>query len=160
MEKKLFEKASDLVSLLKQKGLKIATAESCTGGMVSGYITSVSGASEVFELGICAYSAKMKNELLLVSPDTLDRFGTISSETATEMAQGVRTRSGADIGVAVTGVAGPNPSEGHPMGYVFIAVSVKEKTVSKFLNIKPDSREFVRKTAALELFKYTMEVIG
>lgn len=159
-EEILFETASDLVSLLKQKKLKIATAESCTGGMVSEYITSVSGASEVFELGVCAYSAKMKNEILWVDPTTLEKFGTISSETASEMALGVRVKANADIGVSVTGVAGPNPSEGHPVGYVFIAVSTKEKTVAKLLNIKPISREYVRKTAVAELFKYIMEVIG
>lgn len=159
-EKILLKKATELVSFLKRNNLKIATAESCTGGMVSEYITSVSGASEVFELGVCSYSAKTKNEVLCVSPDTLEKFGTISSETASEMALGVRVRANADIGVSVTGVAGPNSSEGHPVGYVFIAVSVKDKTVSKLLNIKPSSRNYVRKSAVIELFKFIMEVIG
>lgn len=159
-EKILLEKATQLVSFLKRNNLKIATAESCTGGMASEYITAVSGASEVFELGVCSYSAKTKNEILYVSPDTLEKFGTISSETASEMALGVRVRANADIGVSVTGVAGPNPSEGHPVGYVFIAVSVKDKTVAKLLNIKPSSRDYVRKSAVIELFKFIMEVIG
>ena len=160
INKNLFENAEETVNLLKKYNLKVSTAESCTGGMVSEYITSVSGASEVFELGVCAYSAKMKNEILWVDPTTLEKFGTISSETASEMALGVRVKANADIGVSVTGVAGPNPSEGHPVGYVFIAVSTKEKTVAKLLNKKPISREYVRKTAVAELFKYIMEVIG
>ena len=95
-----------------------------------------------------------------VEKATLDRFGAVSAETATEMAEKIRLKANADIGVSVTGVAGPNMSEGHPVGYVFIAVSTKEKTISKLLNIKPISRDYVRKTAVLELFRYLMEVIG
>ncbi len=149
----LFESAKETVELLKKNNLKVSTAESCTGGMVSCFITSVSGVSNVFEMGVCSYSCRIKNEVLGVNKDTLDRFGAVSENTAREMAENIRNISGADIGVSVTGVAGPDSSEGHPMGYVFIALADGEETKVKLLNIEPISRNFVRETATLEIFK-------
>lgn len=149
----LFSSAEETVELLKKSNLKVATAESCTGGMVSAYITSVSGVSNVFEMGICSYSCRIKNEILGVNQETLDRYGAISENTAREMAENIRKISGADLGVSVTGVAGPDSSEGHPMGYVFIALADGEKTEVKLLNIQPVSRNFVRETATLEIFE-------
>ena len=148
----LFEKAEETVNLLKQKGLKIATAESCTGGMVSAFITSVSGVSEVFEIGITSYSCRIKHKILNVKNETLERFGAISESTAKQMADNVRKISGADIGVSVTGAAGPDSSEGHNPGFVFIGLSHKDGTVVKQLNIQPKSRNFVREQTVLQLF--------
>lgn len=149
----LFENARETVELLKKHNLKIATAESCTGGMVASFITSVSGVSDVFEMGITSYSCRIKNEILGVEKDTLDKFGAISEQTARQMAENVKRIAGSDIGVSVTGVAGPSSSEGHPMGYVFIALADGEKTTVKLLNIEPISREFVRETVVSELFE-------
>ena len=149
----LFENARETVELLKKHNLKIATAESCTGGMVASFITSVSGVSDVFEMGITSYSCRIKNEILGVEKDTLDKFGAISEQTARQMAENVKRMAGSDIGVSVTGVAGPSSSEGHPMGYVFIALADGEKTTVKLLNIEPISREFVRETVVSELFE-------
>ncbi len=152
INQELYKSAENTVSLLKKHGLKISTAESCTGGMVAAYITSVAGVSDVFECGITSYSCRIKNEILGVSANTLEQFGAISEQTAREMAENVRKISSADIGVSVTGAAGPDGSEGHPAGYVFIAVSGKKSTVVKLLNIKPESRNFVRESAVAELF--------
>lgn len=149
----LFENARETVELLKKHNLKIATAESCTGGMVASFITSVSGVSDVFEMGITSYSCRIKNEILGVEKDTLNKFGAISEQTARQMAENVKRIAGSDIGVSVTGVAGPSSSEGHPMGYVFIALADGEKTTVKLLNIEPISREFVRETVVSELFE-------
>lgn len=149
----LFENARETVELLKKHNLKIATAESCTGGMVASFITSVSGVSDVFEMGITSYSCRIKNEILGVEKDTLNKFGAISEQTARQMAENVKRIAGSDIGVSVTGVAGPSSSEGHPMGYVFIALADGEKTTVKLLNIEPISREFVRETVVTELFE-------
>ena len=110
------------VRTLKAKGLRAATAESCTGGYVSKRLTEVNGSSSVFECGVCTYSNRMKRQLLGVKEFTLQKFSAVSPETAAEMAAGVRKLSGAHIGVAVTGNAGPEPSEGKPVGLVYIAV--------------------------------------
>lgn len=112
-----------VVEALRQKGLKAATAESCTGGGVSRSITDIPGSSEVFECGVCAYSNVMKTELLGVDKDILNNFGAVSPETAKEMAKGVRALSGADIGIGVTGIAGPGGgSDEKPVGLVYVSV--------------------------------------
>jgi len=149
---KLFEAAEQVVALLKKNNLKIATAESCTGGMVSAFITSVSGVSDVFEMGITSYSCRIKNKALKVKSQTLTKFGAISEETAKQMAQNIREISGADIGVSVTGAAGPDGSEGHDPGFVFIALSHKDGITVKQLSIEPKSRNFVREQTVFELF--------
>lgn len=113
-----------LVSLLISKNIKIATAESCTGGLLSKKITDISGASKIFECGICSYSDDIKNKVLKVNNETLKTFSAVSEKTACEMAQNVRKLAGAEIGVSTTGYAGPlknNPNE--TVGLVFVGVS-------------------------------------
>lgn len=149
----LFEAAQLAVTLLKKRKLKIATAESCTGGMVSAFITSVSGVSEVFEMGITSYSCRIKNEKLGVEQQVLDAYGAISELTAKQMAENVRKLAGADIGLSVTGAAGPDGSEGHNPGFVFIGLNNGNKTIVKQLDIEPKSRNFVREQAVLQLFE-------
>ena len=152
INKALGSLAEETVLNLKEKGITLATAESCTGGMVASFITSVSGVSEIFEMGVVSYSSRIKNEILGVSEQTLSEMGAVSEQTAAEMANGIRKKSGADIGVAVTGVAGPLGSEGHPPGYVFIALSSVKGTFTELLNINPESREFVRESAVAAVF--------
>ncbi len=149
----LFEAAELTVALLKKRKLKIATAESCTGGMVSAFITSVSGVSEVFEMGITSYSCRIKNEILGVENEVLQKYGAISELTAKQMAENIRKISGADIGVSVTGAAGPDGSEGHNPGFVFIGLNNGDKTIVKQLDIEPKSRNFVREQTVLQLFQ-------
>lgn len=113
-----------LVSLLISKNIKIATAESCTGGLLSKKITDISGASKIFECGICSYSDDIKNKVLKVNNEILKTFSAVSENTACEMAQNVRKLAGAEIGVSTTGYAGPlknNPNE--TVGLVFVGVS-------------------------------------
>ncbi len=152
MNKQIFEKAERMVRLLKEKDLKIATAESCTGGMVASFITSVSGVSQVFELGITSYTNDIKNRVLKVDAKTLETHGAVSEQTAKQMAENVRRIANADIGVSVTGVAGPSGQEGHPPGMVFIGISDKNGTEAKLLNIEPQSRNFVREQTVCQLF--------
>lgn len=152
LKTKIINKAQKTVSLLQQKNLTIATAESCTGGLVSAYFTAVSGVSSVFELGVTSYSCRIKNRVLNVPNETLETLGAISEETAKFMAENVRKKANSDIGVSVTGVAGPNKSEGHEMGLVYIAISTNDKTEVKKLNISPKSRDFVRQTAVSNIF--------
>lgn len=159
MKAQILEKCEELITLLRQKRLKIATAESCTGGMVTAYITAISGASQVFELGVTSYSNDIKNKFLKVDSKTLETFGAVSHNTAKEMAENVRLLSGADIGISVTGVAGPDSQEGHKPGTVFIAYSDKNGTQSKRLDIPPESRDFVREQTVLQLFNTVIENI-
>lgn len=159
LSEKLLKKAESTVKLLSDKGLKIATAESCTGGMLAESLTAVSGVSEVFELGMTTYSCRIKNEVLGVNQETLSKFGAISENTAREMAENIRLKANSDIGVAVTGVAGPSSSEGHPMGYVFIAAATVSETKVQLLNIKPESRDFVRQSACISVFELLEKLI-
>lgn len=115
--------AEELVKCLREKGLHIATAESCTGGLVAASIVDVSGASEVFEEGYITYSDFVKIKNLGVSPDTIKKFTAVSSPTAEEMAEGAAKKSRADAAVSVTGYAGPDAAEdGTPPGTVYIGV--------------------------------------
>ena len=120
---------SALIEWLRRKGKKVTTAESCTGGLIAEMLTSVSGASDVFDGGIVSYANTQKILLLGVKNETLERFGAVSQETAREMAEGVRVLMGADISVAVTGIAGPGGGSAEkPVGLVYIAVATKDDT--------------------------------
>jgi len=113
--------------LLREKGWSIAIAESCSGGLISHRLTNVAGASNYFERAIVAYSNKAKTEVLGVSSEIIQRHGAVSEETALAMAEGVRNGSKVDIGLAVTGIAGPSGgTEEKPVGTVFIALSSSE----------------------------------
>ncbi len=118
------ELQDSVYKLLKEKNLKIATAESCTGGMLGEFLTSVPGISEFYEMGVITYSNDMKIKLLGVSAQTLDEYGAVSEQTAKEMASGVLRVSGADIGVGITGIAGPGGgSEEKPVGLVYVGIA-------------------------------------
>lgn len=152
---------SRLVKLLLEKGYKIATAESCTGGLLSEMITDVSGASGVFECGICSYSNKIKASVLGVSQDTLNTYTEVSIQTAEEMAEGVKRISGADIAVSTTGVAGPTGgTEKNPVGTVCMAFVTPYGTVSEKRNFNTgeDNRNIIRQRCAEYCFEklYTM----
>ncbi len=159
INEELYKISIKAIDILRQYKLKISTAESCTGGMVSSYITSVPGVSEFFELGITSYSCRIKNEILNVNNKTLEQFGAISEQTAREMAENVRKISKSDIGLAVTGVAGPDSSEGHPAGYVYISVSGKNGTKVELLNIKPKNRNYIREQATKALFNLLIKYV-
>ena len=119
---------SVLVSLLKENKLKISLAESCTAGLIASKIGDVSGASDVFSESYVTYSNDAKNKLLGVNNTTLANYGAVSSQTAMEMAKGVRNISGADIGISVTGISGPTgDTETKPLGLTYIGVCYKDK---------------------------------
>lgn len=150
------------VELLKSKKLKLATAESCTGGLVSKRITDVSGSSEVFEGGVVCYSNRFKENVLGVSPETLKKYGAVSRETAREMVKGVLSLTKADIAVAVTGIAGPSSDDTNkPVGLVYIAVSDGKSTIVKKLlnNFTGNVREQNRSISADTALEMIMEAI-
>ncbi|MFE5401517.1 CinA family protein [Streptomyces sp. NPDC056580] len=114
--------ATELVRLLTVRGESLAVAESLTGGLVAAEITGVPGASKVFRGSVTAYATELKRELLGVDATLLDERGAVDPQVAGQMAAGVRKALGADWGLATTGVAGPDPQDGRPVGTVFVAV--------------------------------------
>jgi len=135
-----------VVELLKEKSLKVATAESCTAGYTAKRLTEISGASEVFDCGIISYSNEIKTKLLGVSADTLKNYGAVSEQTAAEMAKGVLLLSGADIGVGITGIAGPKSDDsGKPAGLSYIALAdMNTVSVEKLETGRSNDREYNR----------------
>jgi nicotinamide-nucleotide amidase len=117
---------------LKQRGLTLSVAESCTGGLISHLLTNVPGSSEYYRGGVTVYSNESKVDLLGVSRETIRKHGAVSDQAAREMAEGVRRNLKTDIGIAVTGVAGPaGGSEEKPVGTVHIGLASEGKTVSQ-----------------------------
>ena len=118
-----------VVSELKAQGKTLATAESCTGGLLSKRLTDVSGASVVFHMGCVTYANQAKEDLLSVSHETLAQYGAVSEQTAREMAEGIVRRSGSSLGVGITGIAGPEGGTAEkPVGLIYIALSDGERT--------------------------------
>ena len=149
--------AVTVVELLSKHGLKVATAESCTAGMLSSAITSVPGSSDVFEIGISSYADRIKKAALGVSESTLHRYGAVSMQTAIEMAHGIKTLSDSDLGISATGVAGPGASEMKSVGTVYIALTDGKYNWVVDLNLDSAlSREEIRKKttfACLDLLR-------
>ena len=153
-----------VVELLKENNMTIATAESCTAGYIPKRLTDIPGASEVFGCGIISYSNEIKQQLLGVKKETLDRFGAVSEQTAREMAAGVRRVSGADIGISVTGIAGPG-SDGtdKPVGLCFIALDAEDMQACEKVETGKNDREYnryVNASRALNLARIYIERKG
>lgn len=144
-----------VVELLNKKGMTVATAESCTGGLVAKKITDVSGASECFHCGMVTYSNNQKERLLGVSGETLKKYGAVSEETALEMSKGVHDKTGADIGIGITGIAGPGGgTEEKPVGLVYMSICYKNTHKVIKLNLA-GNRDGVRERASL----YALDMI-
>ena len=150
---------SALIDLLREKKMKITTAESCTGGLIAEMLTSVAGASDVFDGGAVTYANALKSSLLGVKKETLERFGAVSEETAREMEAGIRALTGADVALAVTGIAGPGGgTDEKPVGLVYIAAGTKERTsvrCCRFIG----SRERIRALSAVTAFAMALETV-
>lgn len=152
---------SELIGKLVSKGLSVATAESCTGGLIASSIVDVPGASDCFNEGYVTYSneAKMKN--LEVKDSTLTAYGAVSYETATEMAKGVRKKAKADFGISSTGIAGPGGgSPKKPVGLVYVGCAYGQDQCKVLeLHLKGD-RTQVRQAAANEALKLLEECLN
>lgn len=150
-----------LVNSLIERKIKISTAESCTGGLVSKKITEVSGASEIFECGVCSYANQIKIRVLGVENSVLEKYGAVSYETACQMAKGVKDLAGAQIGISTTGVAGPTGGTAEkPVGLVYMGVCVNDRVFAargEFYKI--NGRENIRETAARAVLLLALEEI-
>jgi nicotinamide-nucleotide amidase len=154
LERYLFTRTDEpveeiVLELCRARGLTIATAESCTGGMVAERLTSVPGSSDVFVGAVVAYANEVKARELGVPGDVLERFGAVSAETATAMASGARERLGADVAVSVTGIAGPGGgTEAKPVGLVYLhAESPSGARSADF--VLPGDRATIRRRATV-----------
>lgn len=138
-----------VIEKLKEKHIKVATAESCTGGLIAKRITDVPGASEVFDCGIISYANEIKHRVLGVSEDDLKKYGAVSEPVARQMAQGALKVSGADIAVSVTGIAGPDSdSTNKPVGLVYIGLADRDNVWVRELRTSRKDRSYNRYVSA------------
>ena len=147
-------RAKDIVERASAAGIVIATAESCTGGMISAVITDIAGSSRVLDRGFVTYSNAAKMDMLGVSADTLDTHGAVSEQVAAEMAAGALNHSNATLSVSVTGIAGPGGSDFKPEGRVCFGIATEQGVETQQVDFGPLGREGVRSATvahALEL---------
>lgn len=155
-----FELAHTLYELLKQRNMTVATAESCTGGMIGAALTSVPGVSDCYGFGVVTYADEAKEKLLGVKHETLKTHGAVSEETAREMALGAVKLSGASVAVAVTGVAGPGGATAEkPVGLVYIGFAQKNGESTAYKNIFKGDRDSVREQTVNAALKTVIENI-
>lgn len=147
-----------IASLLKERKLWIATAESCTAGLIAHMLTNISGSSAYFKGGVVAYANEVKVNLLGVKEDTLAKYGAVSHQTAYEMASGIKNLMEVNIGLATTGIAGPTGgTEEKPVGLVYIGLATDEGVEVKKFNFKGDrlqNKENFAKSALNMLLEY------
>ncbi len=162
--KELVKKAESLVNAAKAASVKFATAESCTGGLVSAVVTDIAGASSVFDSGLVTYSNRAKVEHLTVPSYFMNDFGAVSRETAIAMAEGLLLVSQVDLAVSITGIAGPSGgSDDKPVGTVYMGLSIKNNiTLDKHFTFA-GSRDEVRLLAveaAIDLLMEGLELLS
>jgi nicotinamide-nucleotide amidase len=149
-----------VLSACRERGLTLATAESCTGGMVAERLTAVPGSSEAFVGAVVAYSNGVKTRELGVPEETLARHGAVSAEAAGAMAAGARERLGADVGVAVTGIAGPDGgTDEKPVGLVFLHAESPDASIARRLEL-PGDRESIRRRATVTALHLVLRLLA
>ncbi len=158
MDQEALEVTKNVHQAVRDRGLTLSVAESCTGGLVSHYITALPGASTFFLAGIVSYSAGTKKDILGIVPETIADHGTVSDETAREMAVRVRLLTKTDCSVSTTGNLGPDVMEGKEKGLVYIAASKDGVTVSRELRL-PGGRTDNKEKAALEALRLLLELL-
>ena len=154
---------ASVVKLLSENSLTVATGESLTGGLLSERITSVPGASQVFELGICTYSDRMKRDLLHVPSGILEQYGAVSRQTALAMAEGLSTLSGADLCLTVTGFAGPTGGSAEtPVGTVYAGFAFQGQVTAahvRFSELSGLDRSGIRHLTAVCVFQLAKQIL-
>jgi PncC family amidohydrolase len=158
MKKDVFNAVQRVHQAFKVNGLTLSTAESCTGGSISHYLTALPGASAFFRGGVVAYSGELKLIIPGISPDTIQRHGAVSDETAREMAEKIRLLAKTDYSLSTTGILGPDVIEGKEKGLVFAAASRDNKTISRELRLTGD-RDENREEASLASMNLLLELV-
>lgn len=146
---------------LRAQNLKLATAESCTGGMISAAFTELTGSSDIFDRGFVTYSNEAKMDMLGVLQATLDAHGAVSEHTAKQMCEGALKNSLADISISVTGIAGPSGgSDEKPVGLVYIGLTKKDAQTQVFKHIFAGDRQAVRQQTVEQAITHLMNIIS
>src|SRR4030067_3043186 len=158
MKQELLKAIKKVHKIFKERGLTLSVAESCTGGLISHYITVLPGASRFFEAGVVTYSAEAKKKILGVSPSTIKKYGVVSESTASAMAEQVRALTGTDYALSTTGNLGPDVLEGKEKGLIYIAVSKTGQTISKEIRLT-GNREENKEAASLLALRLLIEVM-
>jgi nicotinamide-nucleotide amidase len=153
-DRKLIREAKDMLEACNSGGLRIATAESCTGGLIAAVVTSIPGCSSVFERGFVTYSNESKTEVLGIPAALIEEYGAVSEVVARDMAEGALARSRADIAVAVTGIAGPDGgTEEKPVGLVHFACARRDNpTEHVCMHYGERAREEITEASVLQAF--------
>jgi nicotinamide-nucleotide amidase len=151
--------AQALLEAARAKGLRIAVAESCTGGLLAGAITTPPGSSAIFDRGFVTYSNAAKSDLLAVRSETLLEHGAVSEEVAAEMAKGALSRSEADVAVAITGVAGPGASAHKPEGRVCFGLATESDLVAQTVEFGALGRDAVRAASVLRGLQFLLQLV-
>lgn len=152
------EPAARLLAALEARRRTLAVAESLTGGAVCAALVAVPGASRVFRGGVVSYATDLKHTLLAVDADLLAVSGAVHPQVARQMAEGVRTALGADVGLATTGVAGPDPADGQPVGTVYVAVAGPRHAEVRALALA-GTRETIRAASVTQVLGLALELI-
>lgn len=151
--------AAQLVAGLQGRGESVATAESLTGGLLAGFLTGVAGASTVFPGGVISYATEVKQELLGVSEGVVAAYGVVSARCAEQMAAGARDVLGATYGLSTTGVAGPEPQEGKPVGTVYVGLAGPRGVRSVRLDLDGDRAE-IRESTCVAAMSELLSALG
>lgn len=152
IEQKIYEK-------MLKKGYKIATAESCTGGLVASTIINVNGASNIIDMSFVTYSNESKINLVNVNKETIDKYTVVSQEVAIEMAKGTKEKANANIGLSTTGLAGPTGDENHKVGTVCFAIVINDTIYAYTKIFKNFSRKYIRHAATNFILKELYKLI-
>ena len=149
-----------IVKLLSKKKLTVSFAESCTGGLLASSITSVSGSSKVFSMGLVTYSNKAKTKLLKVTKKTISKYGAVSYETCLAMVKNLSKISKSNISISITGIAGPNGgTKEKPVGLVYIGLKKGSKTIIKKNLFKNKKRISIQKTTVTQALKMILNLL-
>jgi len=161
-DRRLVHKAKEVLDACREGGLKLATAESCTGGLIAAVLTNVPGSSAVFERGFVTYSNEAKAEAIGVPADVIRRHGAVSEQVARAMAEGALSRSRADIAVSVTGIAGPDGGTAEkPVGLVHFACARREHaTEAAAISFGDQGREKIRELSVMTALDMVLAAIG
>ena len=155
------DKARKVAKILFRNALKISTAESCTGGLLSSRLTDISGSSTYTKFNFVTYSNESKMQILGVSEETLKKYGAVSSECAYEMAKGLLKITGSDIVVCTTGIAGPTGDENKPIGMLYVSCGYKDNIKTKQIILNPKyNRKNMKFMFTEEALKFVLEIVG
>ncbi len=158
-EKELIKKCEPIVKQYIENNITLSVAESCTGGWLSKILTDISGVSAIYKGGVCSYANETKMNILGVKEDSLKNYGAVSESVARQMAEGVRKALNTDVGVGITGIAGPlSDNTEKPVGLIYIAASNSEKTIVK--ELRNNFTDNVRENNRLSAIETAINLLG